>query len=46
MLRHRQSEVPVPFSESLFGLPDNYPGKIDGRRGNVEKACRATMAAD
>jgi uncharacterized protein YndB with AHSA1/START domain len=36
--------VTEAFHAPLLGLPDVYPGKIEGRRDNLEKACRTTMA--
>ena len=36
--------VTETFFAPLLGLPDIYPGKIDGRRDNLEKACKTTMA--
>jgi len=38
------SIVTEAFHAPLLALPDLYPGKIEGRRDNLEKACRATMA--
>ena len=31
------------FNAPMLALPDVYPGKIDGRCENLEKACRTTM---
>ncbi len=38
------STVTEAFHAPLLALPEIYPGKIDGRRDNLEKACRTTMA--
>jgi uncharacterized protein YndB with AHSA1/START domain len=38
------SIVTEAFHAPLLGLPDIYPGKIEGRRDNLEKACQITMA--
>ena len=38
------SIVTEAFHAPLLALPDIYPGKIEGRRDNLEKACRTTMA--
>lgn len=31
------------FDAPMLALPDVYPGRIEGRRDNLEKACRITM---
>ncbi len=31
------------FHAPLLALPDIYPGRIEGRHANLEKACRITM---
>lgn len=36
--------VTETFHAPLLGLPDIYPGRIEGRRDNLEKACESTMA--
>ncbi len=36
--------VTESFDAPMLALPDVYPGKIEGRRDNLEKACRITMA--
>jgi uncharacterized protein YndB with AHSA1/START domain len=36
--------VTESFDAPLLALPDLYPGKIEGRRDNLEKACRTTLA--
>ena len=36
--------VTETFHAPLLGLPDVYPGRIEGRRDNLERACEATMA--
>lgn len=36
--------VTESFSAPLLALPDIYPGKIEGRRDNLERACEKTMA--
>ncbi len=38
------SIVTEAFHAPLLALPDIYPGKIEGRRDNLEQACRTTMA--
>jgi uncharacterized protein YndB with AHSA1/START domain len=38
------SIVTEAFHAPLLALPEIYPGKIEGRRDNLEKACRTTMA--
>ncbi len=38
------STVTEAFHAPLLALPEIYPGKIDGRRDNLEQACRTTMA--
>lgn len=35
--------VTESFSAPLLALPDIYPGKIEGRRDNLERACEKTM---
>ncbi len=32
------------FHAPLLALPEVYPGRIEGRRDNLEAACRTTMA--
>lgn len=32
------------FDAPMLALPDVYPGRIEGRRDNLEKACETTMA--
>lgn len=36
--------VTESFYAPLLALPDIYPGTIDGRRDNLERACETTMA--
>lgn len=36
--------VTETFHAPLLGLPDIYPGRIEGRRDNLERACELTMA--
>lgn len=36
--------VTESFVAPLLALPDIYPGKIEGRRDNLERACETTMA--
>ncbi|MGB3736865.1 MAG: SRPBCC family protein [Ilumatobacter sp.] len=36
--------VTETFHAPLLGLPDIYPGRIEGRRDNLEQACQSTMA--
>lgn len=36
--------VTETFHAPLLGLPDIYPGRIEGRRDNLERACESTMA--
>lgn len=36
--------VTETFHAPLLALPDIYPGRIEGRRDNLEKACETTMA--
>jgi uncharacterized protein YndB with AHSA1/START domain len=36
--------VTEAFHAPLLALPEIYPGKIEGRRDNLEAACRTTMA--
>ena len=38
------SIVTERFDAPMLALPDVYPGKIEGRRDNLEKACEITMA--
>jgi uncharacterized protein YndB with AHSA1/START domain len=38
------SIVTEAFHAPMLGRPDIYPGKIEGRRDNLERACRTTMA--
>lgn len=38
------SIVTERFSAPMLALPEVYPGKIEGRRDNLEKACEITMA--
>ena len=38
------SIVTEAFHAPLLALPEIYPGKIEGRRDNLEKACQITMA--
>ena len=38
------SIVTERFNAPLLALPDIYPGRIEGRRDNLEKACETTMA--
>ncbi len=38
------SIVTESFHAPLLALPDVYPGRIEGRRDNLEEACRTTMA--
>lgn len=38
------SVVTEAFHAPLLSLPDIYPGRIEGRRDNLEQACRTTMA--
>jgi uncharacterized protein YndB with AHSA1/START domain len=35
--------VPPKFEPPLLELPKIYPGKIEGRRDNLEEACQTTM---
>ncbi len=35
--------VTETFHAPLLGLPDIYPGRIEGRRDNLEQACEKTM---
>lgn len=35
--------VTESFDAPMLAMPDVYPGKIEGRRDNLEKACRITM---
>lgn len=35
--------VTESFDAPMLALPDVYPGKIEGRRDNLEKACQITM---
>lgn len=36
--------VTESFSAPLLAMPEVYPGKIEGRRDNLERACETTMA--
>ncbi len=36
--------VTESFDAPLLALPDIYPGKIEGRRDNLERACEKTLA--
>ena len=36
--------VTETFDAPLLGMPEVYPGKIEGRRDNLERACETTMA--
>lgn len=38
------SIVTERFDAPMLAMPDVYPGKIEGRRDNLEKACETTMA--
>jgi len=38
------SIVTERFDAPMLALPEVYPGKIEGRRDNLEKACETTMA--
>ncbi len=38
------SLVTESFDAPLLSMPDIYPGKIEGRRDNLEKACHTTLA--
>jgi uncharacterized protein YndB with AHSA1/START domain len=38
------SVVTEAFHAPLLALPEVYPGRIEGRRDNLETACRTTMA--
>ncbi len=38
------SIVTEHFDAPMLALPDVYPGKIEGRRDNLEQACETTMA--
>ncbi len=38
------SIVTERFDAPMLAMPDVYPGKIEGRRDNLEKACEITMA--
>ena len=38
------SIVTESFDAPLLALPDIYPGKIEGRRDNLERACATTLA--
>jgi len=35
--------VTETFDAPLLSRPDVYPGRIEGRRDNLERACRSTM---
>lgn len=37
------SIVTERFDAPLLAMPDLYPGRIEGRRDNLEKGCRITM---
>lgn len=37
------SIVTETFDAPLLAMPDLYPGRIEGRRDNLEKACRITL---
>lgn len=36
--------VTESFHAPMLALPDVYPGRIEGRRDNLERACATTMA--
>ncbi len=36
--------VTESFDAPMLALPDVYPGKIEGRRDNLERACATTLA--
>lgn len=36
--------VTESFSAPLLAMPEVYPGKVEGRRDNLEQACETTMA--
>ncbi len=36
--------VTESFEAPLLALPDVYPGRIEGRRDDLERACATTMA--
>ena len=36
--------VTEEFHAPMLAMPDVYPGRIEGRRDNLEKACEKTMA--
>lgn len=36
-------QVTERFDAPMLALPDVYPGKIEGRRDNLERACEITM---
>jgi len=38
------SIVTERFDAPMLAMPEVYPGKIEGRRDNLEKACSITMA--
>lgn len=38
------SIVTESFDAPLLAMPDVYPGRIEGRRDNLEKACGVTLA--
>lgn len=38
------SMVTEQFDAPMLAMPDVYPGRIEGRRDNLEKGCRITMA--
>ncbi len=37
--------VTESFNAPLLSMPDIYPGKIEGRRDNLEEACTKTLAS-
>ncbi len=38
------SIVTERFDAPMLAMPDVYPGRIEGRRDNLERACETTMA--
>lgn len=36
--------VTESFDAPMLSMPDVYPGKIEGRRDNLERACETTLA--
>lgn len=36
--------VTESFDAPMLAMPDVYPGKIEGRRDNLQRACETTMA--